>query len=348
MNLDVCKMNLEELSNKELQGFTELTNKLGTEMWPDDPPKTSEFWQKHLAGLQTFDDWKEHFWLVWDGEKVVARGWGGMPYEDNRHLIHIDLYILPTYRRQGIASRLLGELVALAEAEKRTLVIFDSSSRVPAGDAFAKAINARFGIESHTNQLNLAELDRSLLQSWCEKAKQTADAFEIGCYTGPFPEKDLQAMCDIIEIMNTEPRGELEVEDFKVTPEQLRKQEDYNAKMGLERWNFHARHKASGTIVGYTETGWRQSEPHLVWQWGTAVRPEYRGHSLGKWLKAAMLEKILNERPKAKFVRTGNADINAPMLAINRALGFKPYVAHTAWQTDVTVLKAYLESKKET
>ena len=54
--------------------------------------------------------------------------------------------------------------------------------------------------------------------------------------------------------------------------------------------------------------------------------PKYRGHGLGKWLKAAMLEKVLAERPAVKFVRTGNADENVPMLKINHALGFKPYV----------------------
>lgn len=346
MQTIVQKMNLEKLTDKDLQGFTKLTNNLKAEMWPDDPPRTSDYWQKHFAGLLTFDDWKEHFWLIWNGDETIARAWCGLPYEDNRHLMQIDLYVLPSHRRQGMARGLLAELCKLAEAEKRTLAVFDSSSRVPAGDAFAKAINARFGIESHTNQLVLADLDRDLLRNWREKGEENAEVFEIGCWTGPFPEEHLGAICNLIEIMNTEPRGDLEVEDFKVTPEQIRKQEAFNAKTGTERWHFYARHKASGDFVGYTETGWQKETPTLVWQWGTAVRPEHRGHGLGKWLKAAMLEKILAERPEAKFVRTGNADVNAPMLAINNALGFKPYVAHTAWQCDMPELNKYL-SKKE-
>lgn len=345
--LSVRKLNLGDIADKDLHGFTELNNKLRAEMWPDDPPRTADYWQKHFVGLQEFDDWKEHMWLVWDGDDAVASAWGGMPFEDNLHLIHVDFYVLPAYRRQGVATRLASELVTLAETEKRTLVIFDSSSRVPAGDAFAKAINARFGIESHTNQLDLKDLDPDMLRRWREKAEQTAQAFEIGCWTGPFPEEDLKAVCDLIEIMNTEPRGELEVEDFKVTPEQLRKDEVYNAKTGVERWTFYARHSDSGEFVGYTQTGWRASEPTIVWQWGTAVKPKHRGHGLGKWLKALMLEKILAERPEAKFIRTGNADVNAPMLAINRALGFKPYVAHTAWQSDVDQLRVYLSRKHE-
>jgi mycothiol synthase len=41
-------------------------------------------------------------------------------------------------------------------------------------------------------------------------------------------------------------------------------------------------------------------------------------------------------------VRTGNADVNKPMLKINTELGFKPYMASIIWQVEINRIKAYL------
>jgi hypothetical protein len=44
------------------------------------------------------------------------------------------------------------------------------------------------------------------------------------------------------------------------------------------------------------------------------------------------MEAMLAANPPARFVRTGNADSNAPMLAINRQMGFQPFIAGVGWQ----------------
>ena len=77
----------------------------------------------------------------------------------------------------------------------------------------------------------------------------------------------------------------------------------------------------------------------------TGVSPEFRGRGLGRWLKAAMLDRIVRERPGVKFVRTGNADSNAAMLGINRALGFTPYVSRCVWQLETEKALAYLAER---
>ena len=57
----------------------------------------------------------------------------------------------------------------------------------------------------------------------------------------------------------------------------------------------------------------------------TGVRQAYKGRGLGKMLKAEMLLYIRREYPDVKYISTGNADSNAPMLSINQRLGFKKY-----------------------
>lgn len=76
----------------------------------------------------------------------------------------------------------------------------------------------------------------------------------------------------------------------------------------------------------------------------TGVFPAYRKRGLGRWLKAAMLDAVLRERPQVRLVRTSNADSNTAMLAINRALGFKPYLAESFWQVETDTVLRYLDT----
>lgn len=59
---------------------------------------------------------------------------------------------------------------------------------------------------------------------------------------------------------------------------------------------------------------------------------------LAKWAKAVMLERIQEQQPQVRHVRTSNAFSNAPMLGINQALGFETISAHTEWQAGVDQL----------
>jgi GNAT superfamily N-acetyltransferase len=77
-----------------------------------------------------------------------------------------------------------------------------------------------------------------------------------------------------------------------------------------------------------------------VWQGGTAVDPTHRNKGLGRWLKAAMLQRLLDERPEVANVDTWNAGSNEPMLAINVALGFRPVKYYNARQIPVPDLLA--------
>jgi GNAT superfamily N-acetyltransferase len=67
----------------------------------------------------------------------------------------------------------------------------------------------------------------------------------------------------------------------------------------------------------------------------TMVHPHHRGLGLGRWLKAAMLERILEHRPEVAFINTHNADSNQPMVDINVELGFRPVLMLNVWQGDL-------------
>jgi GNAT superfamily N-acetyltransferase len=112
----------------------------------------------------------------------------------------------------------------------------------------------------------------------------------------------------------------------------------------LERWVLYARHVETGDLAGYTMVFWNPREPEILGQADTGVFPQYRGRGLGRWLKAATIEKVLRDRPQVKRIRTENANSNAPMLKINQELGFKLYKKLAVWQIAVEKADAYLQS----
>ena len=146
-------------------------------------------------------------------------------------------------------------------------------------------------------------------------------------------------------VMNTAPRDDLDIEDENMLPSHQREWERVAQARGEEWWAIFARQDASGQFVGYTHVSYDPKVPNTVWQYGTAVRPEHRGHAIGKWMKATMLRRIMDERPQVLDVRTGNADSNDAMLGINHGLGFRPFVAATWWQVKLDTVRDYLEGK---
>src|SRR5207247_7329511 len=106
------------------------------------------------------------------------------------------------------------------------------------------------------------------------------------------------------------------------------------------------RHVGTGEWAGFHSVEWDPSQPAIVFVDSTGVRPEHRGHALGKWLKAAMTLRIMDERPQVTEIRTGNADSNDAMLGINRAMGYKPFIDQTTWELSTAAAEAWLIARE--
>lgn len=207
-----------------------------------------------------------------------------------------------------------------------------------------RRIDATMGLPMHINQLDLRDLNRDLIPLWQERAKERAAGFEILIWTDDVPKEHVDAYLKVVDAMNRAPRGDLRVEDWHWTPEQLQQWQQSERARGTERWIMVAREKATGAFAGFTEVSWHPNRPDLLGQGATAVLEEYQNRGLGRWLKAAMLEKMLRERQQVTRIRTGNAFVNEPMLKINQDLGFKPYRSRYFWQVDVATVQTYLAS----
>lgn len=94
-------------------------------------------------------------------------------------------------------------------------------------------------------------------------------------------------------------------------------------------------HRATRTIVGWTEISRHRSFPTLLAQGDTIVLPAHRGHRLGLRVKTATTRAAMAAFPDSEAVETNNALSNAPMIAVNRILGYQPHTISPQYLLDL-------------
>ena len=203
---------------------------------------------------------------------------------------------------------------------------------MPSGEAFATAVGAKPGLPMKLNQLDLRRVDRTRVAEWSRAGPK---GYRVERIDGTVPGQFVKAFIEASEGINDMPRGEIAFNDWKLTEAQIRQRESFFKQAGMTWWLLLAIDDQTGEGVGFTEVEFNPLDPHAIQQEGTAVVAAHRGHGIGLWLKAVMLERILSERSDSRFIRTGNANVNKQMLAINEKLGFAYAWQTTLWQVQI-------------
>lgn len=332
-------------SDAEMRALNTFWNHMLTEVLPDDPPAPLEQTTSGIRDLPAFVG--RRTWVAWHGATMVGRGAIMLRKGvGNEHMATCILDVLPEWRRQGLGRRLLALLAEAAANDNRRLLMAETYSSASAGATFMTRLGAYPGLTTHINQLAIADLDRNLLTLWQAPAAARAGGFLLELWESRCPEADLARFVDLWNaVFDLAPHDTLDLHETHWTPDGYREFEEFLAKGGHQQWVLVAREQATGALAGFTEVTWNPATPTLLFQGGTIVLPQYQNRGLGRWLKAAMLAKVLQDRPAVRYVRTGNADSNAPMLHINTELGFRPYIATTVWQVEIDQVRRYLADR---
>jgi GNAT superfamily N-acetyltransferase len=267
----------------------------------------------------------------WVGDDVVTSGYLQLTLLDNPTLAELSLGTHPDHRRRGYGSALLEHAVARAAELGRSVVVamvaypYDG----PADGAghpdveFATRRGFTFGLGDVQRVLDLP-VDPAFLESLVRETEPHAAGYEFRNFTGRVPEDLLEGYGQLLGAVATEaPMGELELEPELYPPERIRADEDAFEQAARVRCATVAL-APDGACAAYNEVVVAAHEDGRAFQWGTLVLPGHRGHRLGLAVKARTLQLLAAEFPEVRQVVTFNADVNAPMIAINDRLGFRP------------------------
>jgi GNAT superfamily N-acetyltransferase len=267
----------------------------------------------------------------YDGERVVATGLLELPLMDNLSTAQVEVTARPGDRRQGHGSRVLDHLVELAAQEGRTVLQTEVSwnhTDAPDGRGTPGADFAR----RHGFELSLVDVKRGLplpvpaehLDRLAREAEDHHAGYVLRDWEGPVPEELLAELGVLMGSLAREaPVGDLEIEAEVFDATRIRAEEDVLVAAGRRKHTTVAV-AVDGTLAAYTELVVSDHDPVHAFQWGTLVRPGDRGHRLGLAVKVRNLVRLQAAEPGRSMVVTWNAEVNAPMVAVNDALGFRP------------------------
>jgi GNAT superfamily N-acetyltransferase len=241
-------------------------------------------------------------------------------------------------RRQGLGREILRRIIEVAEADGRTTLKAGAPKDGP-GEQFLHACGIAEKLLDRRSRLRVDEVDQTLIDKWIAEADAKTDDYTLLWFNEQIPDEHVAALVELGDTMNDAPRDDLDMEDWHETVEQFRDTEARMLARGTKWLYLVARHDPTGEFAGFTYMDWHPDLPQLVWQGGTAVRREHRGHAIGRWLKATNYNALRAANPAAEFVDTWNAGTNKWMLAINDDMGFRPYIWYSARDAKIADIK---------
>ncbi|SDP36758.1 Acetyltransferase (GNAT) family protein [Pedococcus dokdonensis] len=271
---------------------------------------------------------------VHDDGTVVGSAALMLPQHDNLAQALLVAVVHPDHRRRGLGTLLLTHLEEAARAHGRSVLLSETQWRVGADDEFGEGFAAKHGYAVAQTVLRSSlslPADRARLEAGLQA--DDADGYVVRtCWDG-IPDAWLAGRAELSRRMSTDiPMGDLRLEEEHWDEARVRDEYERIGRMGRRVIDAFAVHEATGELVGYTQVQVPRDHPEVAFQQDTLVMREHRGHRLGLRMKAASTLALTEQSPETASVRTWNADDNAPMLEVNRALGFVNDGMMREWQ----------------
>lgn len=249
------------------------------------------------------------------GDPARPEGYAEMRFQVQEDL---DLVTFRIIRRADseVGPRLFDELVqrALAAGRRKLRTYLDDRDAV-----LLELYRSRGFVETQRTSVSV------LSASAGQPAVAAPAGYDLVQWRDRCPEELVEAFAIVCARMSTDaPQGEAIMEAQVWDVERVRRVEAAHVEQGRQTHITAVRRRGSGELAGYTALNWHPDQPVAAMQGGTLVLREHRGRGLGRWIKTTNLQAAGQRWPSMERIYTGNAEENAPMLRINRAMGYLP------------------------
>ncbi len=305
------------------------------EAFPDDDLLPFEIVKQSYSSQLRDPEKITEIWLVIDSSQEIERCVGcatlstfrkeSPSYKGNEKLVIGTIDLLSNHFKTPSENALVKKTIEFMETLGKEILVLIGGSTRDSKDFFRR-LGAKIALSGAENRLYLDNVDWKLVEEWIQNGEQAA--IQYGSVLKVFtrvPDEVIETFAETYtETYNEQPMGELDVSTFKFGPEQIRRNEEEISQLGGIKYTAIILEK-DGMVSGLTELIVHPDIPFKAYQGLTGVRKQFRGRGYGKWLKAFLLRKTKQSHPKLKYITTGNASTNAPMMSINQRLGFKRY-----------------------
>lgn len=279
--------------------------------------------------------------------RVVGHAFVEMTELENRHLAELWGMVAPEHRHRGVGRALLDEVKVVVREHGRNTIM--TGAYIPIGEdgvgshdgrRFCEAAGFTAASGEGQHRLDLSTLDDARVEELRTEAWKKAAGYSLIQWcdgiAGDTPAEVLDGLAALLsKFFGDTPTGSLDVEELAYTPERLIADNARARAQDRRTINTAVRHDASGAVIGWTKVHVRPSAPHYGMQGITMVAADHRGHRLGNVLKTENLRYLRNVAPEITIIDTENADDNAPMLAVNVAMGYRAFQAGMYYQLKI-------------
>lgn len=324
-----------------------MLNAISLQLWGDDD--FAQTAQEAYASLREQEYHAKVVVLAREDGALVGRMEADLPLADAAETASLLIDVLPSYRGRGIGSALLreGEEIALGAGRRvasiytehpvRTLAVGDHLIRTSAGSSGlpSGAPEVRFALR---HGYRLGQIERSseltlpLPPATEAGLTMTVPGYRLVSWFGAAPSALIDAFAALKSRMSTDvPQSGIDLDPEPWNASRVRAQERELSARSEPLLVTAALHEASGELAAYTELA-VPADGAMAEQYDTLVAAHHRGNRLGTFVKLRNLQELRLLAPRVRRVITWNADENDPMLAINRAFGFRPHALTGHWQ----------------